>query len=279
MKLPFCTKPSAIPLLVSVLLSAPLVGFAQDIVMPTPKILYLSREFTKPGKGGFPHESTEKGYVDAMAGNKAAPTYYALSALSGPPRVLFMYGYPSFAAMEEQHMNMVKDKTLMSSLEQTDVADGDMLSGTDSSVWTLRDDLSLNPGFRTGSHMETVMLFKIRPGHMSEWEELVKLVIAGYKKGAPDAHWAAFQEAYGIPGGGFLILTTLKGGSALDAEFASDKNFVEAMGKENMKKLEELEAACVESRQDNLFVMNPTMSNPPDALIKSDPDFWKPKGH
>jgi hypothetical protein len=43
--------------------------------------------------------------------------------------------------------------------------------------------------------------------------------------------------------------------------------------------LEELEAACVEARQDNLFVMSPRMSNPPEVLVKSDPDFWAPKGH
>jgi hypothetical protein len=44
-----------------------------------------------------------------------------------------------------------------------------------------------------------------------------------------------------------------------------------------MKKLEELEAACVEARQDNLFVFDPKMSYPPEAIVKADPDFWKPK--
>ena len=102
-------------------------------------------------------------------------------------------------------------------------------------------------------------------------------MIDGYKKGVPDAHWAAYEEAYGTPGGEFVVITSIKSGSEIDAEFASDKQFEAAIGEDGMKKMEELEAACVESRQTNLFVIEPKMSNPSDALIKSDPDFWKVK--
>jgi len=49
------------------------------------------------------------------------------------------------------------------------------------------------------------------------------------------------------------------------------------MGEAGMKKLEELEASCVESRQTNLFLLAPKMSYPPEPLVKADPDFWKPK--
>jgi hypothetical protein len=112
---------------------------------------------------------------------------------------------------------------------------------------------------------------------MSQWEELVKLVLAAYKKGVPDAHWGAYQEAYGSPGGGFLIVSTVQSGTEIDARFASDDKFVEAMGESGMKKLEELESACVETRMTNLFAIDPKMSYPPDMMIKSDPDFWKPK--
>jgi hypothetical protein len=43
-----------------------------------------------------------------------------------------------------------------------------------------------------------------------------------------------------------------------------------------MKKMAELEAACVESRQTNLFFIDPKMSYPPEAFVKADPDFWTP---
>ena len=98
----------------------------------------------------------------------------------------------------------------------------------------------------------------------------------GYKKGVPDFHWGTYEEAYGSPGGAFLVITTIKSAADLDAEEAQGKKFEEAMGADGMKKLEELEAACVESRQTNLFVIDPKMSYPPEAWVKADPDFWMP---
>ena len=60
----------------------------------------------------------------------------------------------------------------------------------------------------------------------SEWEWLVKMVIEGYKKGVPDAHWAMYQEAYGVPVGRYLLLTTVKSATDIDVEFASNKQFL-----------------------------------------------------
>ncbi len=137
--------------------------------------------------------------------------------------------------------------------------------------------MSLNPGFRAGANSRSSPSLRLRPGHGSEWAKLVKLVIEGYKKGVPDAHWAMYEEAYASPGGAYLVITTLKSAADIDTEFAANKQFVEAMGEDGMKKLEELEAACVESRQDNLFVFDPKMSYPPEAIMKADPSFWKSK--
>lgn len=278
MKLPFRNCCAALPLLLLACFSAPIALFAQENgIIPNGKILYISREFTKPGKDGTPHQMTEAAYLRAEAASKVSPHYLAAVALSGPSRALFMYSYPSFAAMEAQHLKQVADTTLTAATDRASAADGDLLSETDSSIWMMRDELSLNPGFRAGAKLEEVTQFAVRPGHGSEWEKLVKLVIEGYKKGVPDAHWAMYQEAYGTPGGRYLVLTTLKSAADLDAEFASNKQFVEAMGEDGMKKLEELEAACVEARQDNLFVFDPKMSYPPEAIMKADPDFWKQK--
>ena len=33
---------------------------------PPPKVLYVQREFIKPGKGGAPHEKAESAFVQAM---------------------------------------------------------------------------------------------------------------------------------------------------------------------------------------------------------------------
>jgi hypothetical protein len=44
-----------------------------------------------------------------------------------------------------------------------------------------------------------------------------------------------------------------------------------------MKKLDELFGASVDSSQENLFAVNPSMSYVADEWIKADPGFWKPK--
>ena len=152
-----------------------------------------------------------------------------------------------------------------------------MLSLTESSVWVQREDLSFNPGFRIGTRLEEITQFRIRPGHRQEWEELVKLVLDGYKKGVPDAHWGAYEEAYGSPGGGFLIISTLRSAAEIDTNFAEGKKFEEAMGEDGMKKMAQLEASCVESVQTNLFRINPKMSYPADAMVQAEPGFWKSK--
>jgi hypothetical protein len=256
---------------------APLALRAQDDGSNgPPKVLVIQREFTKPGKGGALHEKTEAAYIHAMAAAGAKPRYLAMVSLSGSSRALFFSGYPSLAAWEEENKSVERDATLSAALDRANVADGDLLSETNSSVWIRRDDLSLNSGNLLGVRYMEIRQFYIRPGHSREWDELVKLVIAGYK-GVPEMNWATFEEQYGTGGHGFLVITRLKSMADADQMMAEDKGFAEALGEEGLKKLAALEAACIESRQDNLFQISPKMSYPPESWVKAEPDFWKPK--
>ncbi len=277
MKLLFRGPLAACPLLLTLFVSAPLALSAQENgILPSPKFLVVDREFVKPGKEGTAHQTTEGAFIRAMAASKTPSShYYAAVSLSGPSRALFMYSYPSLAAVEAEHKAIDSDPVLSAALDRAAEADGDLLSAFDSSIWAQRPDLSLNPGFRVGSHYEEISQFTVRPGHYQEWQELVKLVIAGYKKGVPEAHWGTYEEVYGSPGGRYLVISTVKSAADLDNEFASGKKFEEAMGEEGLKKIEALEASCVESRMTNLFWIDPKMSNPSEAMTKADPDFWK----
>ena len=69
-------------------------------------------------------------------------------------------------------MSIASDVTLSAALDRASVADGDLLTESDTSTWVRRDDLSLNPGFRAGSHLLEISQFHVRPGHFKEWEEL-----------------------------------------------------------------------------------------------------------
>lgn len=277
MKLPSRGLLAACPLLLSVFVSAPLAVSAQENgVLPTSKFLIIDRELVKPGKAGTAHQTAEGAFIRATAASKTPSShYFAAVSLSGPSRALFLYAYPSLAAVEAEHKAIDGDPVLSAALDRAASADGDLLSEFESSIWATRLDLSLNPGLRVGSHYLEISQFNVRPGHHKEWEDLVKLVTAGYKKGVPDAHWGMYEEVYGSPGGRYLVISSVKSGADLDTEFASGKKFDEAMGEDGMKKLEALEASCVESRMTNLFWIDPKMSNPSEVMTKADPDFWK----
>jgi hypothetical protein len=261
-------------LVVSLSCSNAAILFAQE-VLPTPKILVISREYTKPGKDGPPHQAVEGAYPRTLAGAKSPNHYLAAVSLSGPPRVFFFHGYDSYAEWVQGSSGATTDPTLAATLARTTAADGDLLSSKDYTVWAKRDDLSLDPGFRVGTRVEVIIQYLVRPGHGQEFEDLVKLYTDGYK-GVSGMHWGTYEEIYGPPGNAFLVIITHKSAAELDAEDDNDKKFVENLGPEGLKKLALLEASCLESKQTDLFFIDPKMSYPTEGMQKADPEFWKP---
>jgi len=262
---------AAFPLVAALLCSGSTLLFAQDI-LPGAKLLVISREYTKPGKDGAPHQAVEGAYPKALAAGKVPNHYYAAVSLSGPPRVLFFHGYDSYAEWADQRQGT--DPALASTLARTTAADGDLLSSKDYSVWAKRDDLSLNPGFRVGARVEVIIQYRVRPGHAEEFEDLVKLYTQGYQ-GVSGMHWGTYEEIYGSPGNTFLVIITHKAAAELDAEDENDKKFADALGADGLKKLAALEASCLESKQADLFFIDPKMSYPNEKMLKADPEFWK----
>ena len=264
-----------------VLLTAGISGivFGQDKPadnMP-PKVLTVFREYTKPGKSGTAHEKTESAFVQAMKQAKWPTHYLAVESLSGKPRALFLTGYESFAAWEKDTLATQKDKALMAALDHASALDGELLSETDSAALAFREEYSLRPEVDI-AHMRyfEISRYQVKQGHDKEWDEIVKLVTAAYKK-IPDAHWATYSAVYGFPDTTYIIFNPMKSAAEIDKNFAAGKGFEEAMGEEGMKKLAELSAAAIESSQTNLFAFNPRMSYPADEWVKADPEFWKPK--
>jgi hypothetical protein len=262
---------AALPLVAALLCSSSTLLFAQEI-LPGPKLLVISREYAKPGKDGAPHQAVEGAYPKALAAGKVPNHYYAAVSLSGPPRVLFLHSYDSYAEWADQRQ--ATDPALASTLGHTNAADGDLLSSKDYSVWAKRDDLSLNPGFRVGARVEVIIQYRVRPGHAEEFEDLVKLYTQGYQ-GVPGMHWGTYEEIYGSPGNTFLVIITHKAAAELDAEDENDKKFADTLGADGLKKLAALEASCLESKQADLFFIDPKMSYPNEKMLKADPEFWK----
>jgi len=245
--------------------------------MMPPKVLVITREFTKPGKSGTQHEKTESGFVQAMTHAKWPTHYLAVESLSGKSRALFLTGYESFAAWEKDTLATQKNTTLSAALDRAWAADGDLLSETDGGAFAFREEYSLRPQTDI-PHMRyfEISVYQVRHGHEKDWEEIVKMVAAAYEK-IPEVHWATYAAVYGFPDNTFVIFNPMKSAEEIDKSFAQGKEFEAAMGEAGMKKLNELSAAAIESSQTNLFAFNPRMSYVSDDWVKADPEFWKPK--
>ena len=254
------------------------IAVAQETT-PPPKVLAIFREFVKPGKGGALHEKSESAFVQAMTRAKWPTHYFAASSITGKPRVLFFTGYDSFEAWEKDVQATQKNATLSAALDRAGVADGDLLSDSDSAALVYSDEYSLRSAVDI-AHMRyfEISLYRVRPGHDADWDTIVKMVKAAYDK-MPDVHWATYHAQYGQEGNTYVVFTALKSAAEIDQSFAQDKQFMANMGEDGMKKFSELLAAAIEFSQHNLFAFSPSMSYPRDEWIKADPDFWKPKPH
>jgi hypothetical protein len=246
---------------------------------PPPKVLAITREFVKPGKGGALHEKAESAFVQAMTRAKWPTHYLAVSAITGKPRVLFLTGYDSFEAWEKDVLATQKNAMLSAALDRAAVADGDLLSDFDSSALVYSDEYSLRSSVDI-PHMRyfDIALYRVRPGHDGDWDNIVKMVKAAYEK-IPDVHFATYYAQYGQEGTTYVVFTPMKSASEIDKGFAQDKQFMANMGEDGMKKFSELLAGAIEFSQHNLFSFSPAMSYVSDEWIKADPDFWKPKPH
>jgi len=242
-----------------------------------PKVLQITREYSKPGKNGAAHDKSEGAFVAAFARAKSPTHYIGMTSLSGKQRAIFLTSFASFEAWEKDNENVMKNASLASSLDQAGLKDGDLLDSIDQGVFYFREEMSLRP-LTDLSHTRylDVTVFHVRPGKGPEWEQLGKLATEAYAKGDPEAHWGMFELVYGGEGGTFLLLTARKSLTEVDRQFRMEKQFNDAIGADTLKKINDLYGAAVDSVQSQLFAYDPAMSYVDDSWIKSDPGFWKP---
>ena len=271
-------KAFGILLLAFLLLGTASIAAAQDkaAVMLPPKVLNVIREVVKPGKSGSPHEKTESAFVEAMTAAHSPNHYIALDSLTGVSRSLFLSGYDSFAQWEEQERADQKNASLSATLDRAAEADGALLSSYEAGMFVLRQDQSYNDngGLAHVRYFE-ITVYRIKPGHDADWDEIVKMVKPALIKANPDDNWAMYQRAYGTGGPEVAIFHVMKSAAEIDQGYASDPKFAAAMGPEGMKKLSELSSAAIEGSESNLFVINPRESYAEPELMNADPDFWK----
>jgi hypothetical protein len=252
------------------------IAIAQDAgATPPPNVLVIVREYLKPGQSGSPHAKTEGAYVKAMSDAKWPTHYIAMDSISGPNRSLFMLAYDSLDAwgkdMEAENANA----TLSAATDEATIADGALLEKSEEQAFLYHPEMSVHASVDVPQQRYWEFTsFRIKPGHDKEWNELVKMYVDGFNK-IPGAHWAIFESQWGENNGGYWIsINPMRSLAEADKGLADSKAFYAAQGDANMQHAGELAAACIESTQTNLFVVNPKMSYAADAWATDAPEIW-----
>ena len=243
--------------------------------MTPPNVLEVIVEYVKPGQNGSPHQKTEGAFAQALRDAKWQSHYLGTTGLTGRLRAVFLVPYDSFADWEKDNDAQQKNTTLASALDSANIADGALLEGIQTSVFHLRNDMSLRPGAEPGTHYFEVTIFRVRSGHEKDWDTVVKMYKDAYEKNVPDSHWDMFEELYGTDSGNkFLLITPMKSLSEVDNNMMNDKKIADAVGPEQIQKMRDLASATADEVQSNLLAIDPKMSYAPDAWVKGDPSFW-----
>ena len=272
-------KISPVLLGLSLAVAGSLPAAAQDASTSSiPTVLQITREFIKPYKNGMAHDKTESAFITAMSKAKFPAYYVGLNSMSGRSRSLFMTRYSSFAEWEKDNKLIDKSPSLGGELERAGIADGDLLDQLDSEVFTYDADMSYHPHTDLENHRVYEMyVFHIKQGHTQQWKEIVKMVKEAHDKAGTSAHWGMYEAAYGVDDGTYVAISGHKSMTDVDTGFAEGKKWIEAMGPDGMKRLDELSAEAIESSHAELFTVNPKQSYVSEEWIKSDVDFWRPK--
>src|SRR6266852_1017047 len=112
----------------------------------------------------------------------------------------------------------------------------------------------------------------IRPGHVPDFEALMKDVKEAAEKNADTRAVFVSQVIEGSKGATFYV-------SALRSSMAGfDHNptLSEIVGDEGVKKFQQISADAVETADSALYRFNPDLSNPPEEVAKVAMDFWRP---
>src|SRR5215470_9184747 len=144
-----------------------------------------------------------------------------------------------------------------------------------------RTDLSRKPPTDAASYAKLIgesrllrtTAVHIRPGHVPEFEELLKEAKeAGEKKGDLPPVLVS-QVVEGSKGATFYVtaLRSSMGG------FDHNPTLREILGDDGFKKFQKVNADAVETAESTLFRFSPDISNPPEEIAQVAADFWHPK--
>jgi quinol monooxygenase YgiN len=154
------------------------------------------------------------------------------------------------------------------------------LSGSRTELRRRRPDLSREvpdaasyAKFLAESRVLRTTAVHVRPGHVTEFEELLKNLKAAGEQNPNTQPVLVSQVIEGGKGTTFYV-TTLRTGLA---GFDNNPTMRDFLGEEGYKKFMQMSAETVENTQSAIYRFSPELSSPSEAIVAAAPDFWNPK--
>jgi hypothetical protein len=255
---------------------------AQGLPKTQPKLLTIDREEVKVGRNeehskheaGWP-AAYEKAYEKAKG--QVHDYYIGMTSMTGPNEAWYVGASESHAALGESMKRRDKDPALSAELARLELADSQYINGARMIQAIANADLSVGdfPDLSKVRFFE-VTLFRLHPGHETQFEEAAKAYAAARKRADPKAGYRVYRVIAGMPTPAYIVFASVEDYGQFDQRLAAGMaTFKEATTEE--KGALKVGSEAIISEESNRFRVDPRQSYVPKETRETDPDFWMPK--
>lgn len=247
---------------------------AADANAPAPLIM-IHREEVKPGRAAA-HATNETAWAGAFAKAGVPVHWLGMTTVVGPTEAWFLEAHDSLASVERSEQAVDDNAALRAESDGFAASEGDLLSRSSTVLARYRPGLSYQPGVNLRDmRFMSVDLVRVKPGHIADFAEVWRAVVAAHTKANLTEHWAVYQVDSGMADGTFLFFyphTSLAEVDAAGPAHAADA-FRDAMGERGRLNMLQTEQSAIEMSMRFYFKLNPSMSTLPATWSAADP-FW-----
>jgi hypothetical protein len=244
--------------------------------MPTsqPSLLTIYIEEIKLGRS-VAHAANEAGWPAAYAKAKAPETYLALESITGTNEVWFVVPFASYAKEGESMTREETDPVLSGELDRLRREDAEYLSSVRTIQLVGRPDLSFGafPDIGRARFWE-ITTFRVRPGHDAQFEAAAKLWGEVSKRLAPASSFRSYSVSAGMPGGTYIIFSSVNEYAGFDQMMASGNAVWAGMSEKERAVFDTFGREGMLSVVTNRYRLDPQMSYVDEATKAADPGFW-----
>ena len=253
------------------------MAIAQGMPASQPSILTIVREEVKAGRGSE-HAKHEAGWPAAYEKANSPYYYLALVSMTGPSEAWYVSSYNSHAAMADSMKMEDKDPALSSELARLSRVDAEYINGVRVIQTSARTDLSQGdfPDLAK-ARFDQITIFRVRPGHESQFEEAAKAYGAAAKRASVNARYRVYEVVAGMPAPAYIIFSTVDDYAEFDQRMTAGQATMKALTADERATMQKFAAEALVNEETNRFRVDPLQSYVSEETRAKDPAFWSPK--